>query len=151
MKLKRKLLRGIYAYGFEKPSPIQGRAIIPTVRGGDIIGQAQSGTGKTGTFLISALQRVDENLKKPQVLILSPTRELSEQIYRVLESLSSFMKVTKHLLIGGNNRRDDMKELEENPKQIIVGTPGRVYDMLKNLSLHSKDLKMFILMKPMKC
>ena len=55
------------------------------------------------------------------------------------------MKVTKYLLIGGNNRRDDMKELEENPKQIIVGTPGRVYDMLKNLSLHSKDLKMFIL------
>ena len=84
MKLKMNLLRGIYAYGFEKPSSIQQKAIIPMTQGHDIIGQSQSGTGKTATFLISTLQIIDEKLKKPQALILSPTRELSEQIFNVL-------------------------------------------------------------------
>jgi translation initiation factor 4A len=145
MDLKLNLLRGIYAHGFEKPSPIQSRAIIPILSGTDTIGQAQSGTGKTGTFLISALQRIDESLKRPQIMILGPTRELAEQIYKVLNDLNTFMDVSSMLLIGGNSRRDDIKMLEESPKQILVGTPGRMYDMLKNLSISSKDLKMFIL------
>jgi translation initiation factor 4A len=145
MDLKLNLLRGIYAHGFEKPSPIQSRAIIPILSGTDTIGQAQSGTGKTGTFLISALQRLDESLKRTQIMILGPTRELAEQIYKVLNDLNTFMDVSSMLLIGGNSRRDDIKMLEESPKQILVGTPGRMYDMLKNLSISSKDLKMFIL------
>lgn len=145
MNLKVKLLRGIYAYGFEKPSPIQGRAIVPILSKRDVIGQAQSGTGKTGTFLISTLQRIDTELKRPQALILAPTRELSTQIYNVLENLSSFMGVSTILLVGGNNRRDDIQALSTTPRQVIVGTPGRVYDMLKNLSFSSKDLRMFVL------
>lgn len=145
MNLKVKLLRGIYAYGFEKPSPIQGRAIVPILSKRDVIGQAQSGTGKTGTFLISTLQRIDTELKRPQALILAPTRELSTQIYNVLENLSSFMGVNTMLLVGGNNRRDDIQALSTTPRQVIVGTPGRVYDMLKNLSFSSKDLRMFVL------
>lgn len=145
MNLKVKLLRGIYAYGFEKPSPIQGRAIVPILSKRDVIGQAQSGTGKTGTFLISTLQRIDTELKRPQALILAPTRELSTQIYNVLENLSSFMGVSTMLLVGGNNRRDDIQALSTTPRQVIVGTPGRVYDMLKNLSFSSKDLRMFVL------
>lgn len=145
MNLKVKLLRGIYAYGFEKPSPIQGRAIVPILSKRDVIGQAQSGTGKTGTFLISTLQRIDVDLKRPQALILAPTRELSTQIYNVLENLSSFMGVDTMLLVGGNNRRDDIQALSSTPRQVLVGTPGRVYDMLKNLSFSSKDLRMFVL------
>jgi translation initiation factor 4A len=145
MDLKVSLLRGIYAYGFEKPSPIQSKAIVPIISGRDTIGQAQSGTGKTGTFLISALQRMDESLKKPQILVLSPTRELSQQIHNVLTSLSQFMKIESMLLIGGGSRYDDIRTLEENTMQFLVGTPGRVFDMLKNLSIQSKDLKMFIL------
>ena len=145
MNLKLKLLRGIFAYGFEKPSPIQSRAIVPILSGQDVIGQAQSGTGKTGTFLISALQRIDEALKQPQVLILAPTRELAGQIYGVLENLSSYLDVESILLIGGDTRRDDIRSLEDTPRQVIVGTPGRVYDMLKNRSLSSKELRMFIL------
>ena len=145
MNLKIKLLRGIYAYGFEKPSPIQSRAIIPILSKRDVIGQAQSGTGKTGTFLISTLQRIDTTLKRPQALILAPTRELSAQIYGVLENLASFMEVTSILLVGGNNRRDDIQALSDTPRQVLVGTPGRVYDMLKNLSVSSKDLRMFVL------
>jgi translation initiation factor 4A len=145
MNLKTKLLRGIYAYGFEKPSPIQSRAIVPILSKKDVIGQAQSGTGKTGTFLISTLQRVDETLKHPQALILAPTRELASQIFNVLESLSSYLDVKLILLVGGGTRREDIRALEDTPRQIVVGTPGRVYDMLKNRSLSSKELRMFVL------
>ena len=83
MGLNMKLLRGIYAYGFEKPSKIQKIGIMPITKGFDIIGQSQSGTGKTGTFLIGTLQRIDPELKQTQALILAPTRELSEQIFNV--------------------------------------------------------------------
>lgn len=83
MSLKEELLRGIYAYGFEKPSAIQQRAIIPCVKGHDVIAQAQSGTGKTATFSISILQQIDSTLKECQALILAPTRELAQQIQKV--------------------------------------------------------------------
>merc|ERR1719387_3062850 len=77
MNLREELLRGIYAYGFEKPSAIQQRAIIPCVKGRDVIAQAQSGTGKTATFSISVLQKVDTSLRECQALLLAPTRELA--------------------------------------------------------------------------
>ena len=80
MKLREDLLRGIYAYGFEKPSAIQQRAIIPCVKGLDVIAQAQSGTGKTATFAISILQQLDISSKDCQALVLAPTRELAQQV-----------------------------------------------------------------------
>lgn len=80
MGLKDELLRGIYAYGFEKPSAIQQRAILPCISGRDVIAQAQSGTGKTATFVISILQRIDTNVNECQALILAPTRELAQQV-----------------------------------------------------------------------
>lgn len=83
MRLKEDLLRGIYAYGFEKPSAIQQRAIVPIVKGRDVIAQAQSGTGKTATFAISILQKLDITVRDTQVLCLSPTRELAVQIQKV--------------------------------------------------------------------
>ncbi len=144
MGLKMKLLRGIYAYGFEKPSKIQKIGIMPITKGYDIIGQSQSGTGKTGTFLIGTLQRIDPELKQTQALILAPTRELSEQIFNVCNNLCTYMKLENYLLIGGNNRREDIKNLDNHKYQIIVGTPGRVYDMLKNLSLNTNHLKLFV-------
>ena len=91
MNLKPDLLKGIYAYGFEKPSAIQQRAIRPIVRGRDVIAQSQSGTGKTAVFSIAALQLLDETSRDAQVLILSPTRELAEQSQRVVQSLGDFM------------------------------------------------------------
>ncbi len=93
MNLKPDLLKGIYAYGFEKPSAIQQRAIRPIVRGRDVIAQSQSGTGKTAVFSIAALQLLDETSRDSQVLVLSPTRELAEQSQRVLQSLGDFMNV----------------------------------------------------------
>lgn len=84
MKLKEELLRGIYGYGFERPSAIQQRAIIPIVSGRDVIAQSQSGTGKTATFAISMLQVIDTQQRETQALVLSPTRELACQIQQVL-------------------------------------------------------------------
>ena len=85
--LKEDLLRGVYAYNFERPSAIQQRAILPIIRGRDVIAQAQSGTGKTATFSISALQNTDTTLRETQVLVLSPTRELATQIQSVILAL----------------------------------------------------------------
>ncbi|KAI5705220.1 hypothetical protein M8J76_014109 [Diaphorina citri] len=144
MELSEELLRGIYAYGFEKPSAIQQRAIIPCVRGNDVIAQAQSGTGKTATFSISILQQVDQNIKECQALILAPTRELAQQIQKVVIALGDFMSVSCHACIGGTIVRDDIRKLEAGA-QVVVGTPGRVFDMISRGALSTKQIRMFVL------
>ena len=90
MNLKEELLRGIYAYGFEKPSAIQQRAIVPCIKGLDVIAQAQSGTGKTATFSIAILEKIDTGLRECQALILAPTRELAQQIQKVKSQVHPF-------------------------------------------------------------
>merc|ERR1719228_761358 len=129
MALKETLLRGIYAYGFEKPSAIQQRAIIPCIKGYDVIAQAQSGTGKTATFAISILQQIDVELKDCQALILAPTRELAQQIQKVILALGDYMDAQCHACIGGTNVREDLHKLQ-NGVHVVVGTPGRVFDMI---------------------
>lgn len=91
MSLKEELLRGIYGYGFERPSAIQQRAILPCVRGRDVIAQAQSGTGKTATFSIAILQQIDTSILDCQALILAPTRELATQIQKVVIALGDYL------------------------------------------------------------
>jgi ATP-dependent RNA helicase len=146
MNLKNDLLRGIYAYGFEKPSAIQQRAIRPIIRGRDVIAQSQSGTGKTGCFGISALQLLSENSRETQVLIMSPTRELAEQTAKVITALGDFMNVTCHAAIGGKSLGLDIKVLERGTGcQIVSGTPGRVYDLIKRNALQTHHLKIMIL------
>jgi translation initiation factor 4A len=144
MNLREELLRGIYAYGFEKPSAIQQRAIVPCIRGRDVIAQAQSGTGKTATFSISILQQLDLNIKDCQALILAPTRELAQQIQKVVLALGDFMGATCHACIGGTNVREGISRLEQGA-QIIVGTPGRVSDMINRKALSTKNIKLFVL------
>lgn len=144
MNLREPLLRGIYGYGFERPSAIQQRAIKPCILGHDVIAQAQSGTGKTATFAISILQQIDLENKDCQALILAPTRELAQQIQKVVLALGDYMGATCHACIGGTNVRDDVKRLETGV-QIVVGTPGRVFDMLTRSALRSKTIKMFVL------
>jgi len=144
MKLKDELLRGIYAYGFEKPSYIQQRGIIPVIRGNDTIAQAQSGTGKTATFSVAALQCVQPNNPDCQVLILAPTRELAQQIHKVLNALGDYMKVKSHACVGGTAVRDDINVLQKGV-QIVVGTPGRVNDMINRNALKLEKLRIFIL------
>lgn len=144
MELKEELLRGIFAYGFEKPSAIQQRAIKPVLLGHDVIAQAQSGTGKTATFAISILQKIDVTNPKTQALILAPTRELAQQIQKVVLALGDFMRVQCHACVGGTNVRDDMNRLSQGV-HVVVGTPGRVYDMINRRALSAQDIKMFVL------
>jgi len=144
MGLTDNLLRGIYAYGFEKPSAIQQRAIMPILAGNDTIAQAQSGTGKTATFSISILQQVELKLNRTQALILAPTRELATQIRKVLAALGDFLNVTSHACVGGTLVRDDIRLLQQGI-QVVVGTPGRVYDMINRQALNLKSMKLFVL------
>ncbi|KAL1406398.1 RNA helicase [Vanrija albida] len=144
LNLREDLLRGIYAYNFEKPSAIQQRAIIPIMRGRDVIAQAQSGTGKTATFAISALQSIDLNVRETQVLVLSPTRELAVQIQTVVLALGDYMNVSCHACIGGTSVGEDIRKLEAG-QQVVSGTPGRVFDMIRRRNLRTKDIKMLIL------
>jgi len=144
MNLKEELLRGIYAYGFEKPSAIQQRAIVPCIKGFDVIAQAQSGTGKTATFSISILQMVDTSLRECQALILAPTRELAQQIQKVVMALGDYMGAQCHACIGGTSVREDIRKLETG-QHIVVGTPGRVFDMISRKVLRTHDIKQFVL------
>eukprot|EP01084_Bolivina_argentea_P207586 354144_1 len=144
MNLREDLLRGIYAYGFEKPSAIQQRGIIPVIQKRDTIAQAQSGTGKTATFSIAALQRLDLNEPQCQVLVLAPTRELAQQIHKVMKSLGTYLEVTTRACVGGTAVREDIQQLA-NGVQIVVGTPGRVNDMISRGALRLKALKLFCL------
>eukprot|EP00158_Paraphelidium_tribonemae_P003083 Partr_v1_DN25882_c1_g1_i1_m2503 putative (RNA) helicase len=142
--LKQELLRGIFAYGFEKPSTIQQRAILPIVQGHEVIAQAQSGTGKTATFAISLLQRIDTSKNECQALVLAPTRELADQILKVVLALGDYMGAKCHACIGGTNWREDVKILESGV-HVVVGTPGRVFDMINRGALRTDALKLFIL------
>ena len=128
---------------FEKPSAIQQRAIIPIMRGRDVIAQAQSGTGKTATFSISALQSIDSNIRETQALILSPTRELAVQIQTVVLALGDYMNVSCHACIGGTSVGEDIRKLEAG-QQVVTGTPGRVFDMIRRRNLRTKDIKVSI-------
>jgi superfamily II DNA/RNA helicase len=146
LDLDSQLLRGIYAYGFEKPSPIQQRAIKYIINGNDVIGQAQSGTGKTATFTIGALQRINISDQNTQVLILSPTRELATQTSKVVSSLASFMNGFKiQTLFGGASIEENSSFSNRHVPHVVCGCPGRVYDMMRRSKINSKTIKIIIL------
>ncbi|OCH92147.1 ATP-dependent RNA helicase FAL1 [Obba rivulosa] len=144
LSLKEDLLRGIYAYNFEKPSAIQQRAILPIIQGRDVIAQAQSGTGKTATFSISILQSIDVTVRETQALVLSPTRELATQIQSVVLALGDYMNVQCHACIGGTSIGEDIRKLEYG-QHVVSGTPGRVFDMIRRRSLRTRNIKMLVL------
>ena len=113
------------------------------MEGSDTIGQAQSGTGKTATFVIGALQRVDFSKRLCQTLMLAPTRELADQIYRVVIALGDYLHVRAHICIGGKSIQEDSKQLRSG-QHVVVGTPGRVFDMIGKGHLRTDDLLTFI-------
>merc|ERR1719359_673479 len=143
-ELKEGLLRGIYSYGFEKPSAIQQRGILPLLDGRDTIAQAQSGTGKTGAFVIGALQRVEERDFVCQALLLAPTRELAQQTERVCQALGDYLRARCHACVGGTSVQNDARALREG-QHLVIGTPGRVYDMISRGALQVDGLRMFVL------
>jgi len=142
--LDENLLRGIYSYGFGKPSALQQRGIKPLLDGRDTIGQAQSGTCKTATFTIGCLQRIDYRNTNCQALILVPTRELAIGIHKVALTLGDYLKVKCHACVTGTVVRDDIEKLRDG-QHLVVGTPGRVFDMIGKRHLRVDDLLCFVL------
>jgi translation initiation factor 4A len=140
------ILRSIYSHGFETPSEIQKKAIPPIKQSRDLIAQAQSGTGKTGAFVIGALSHVDVSRKTTQVIVLAPTHELVEQICTVFQGLSDYMEgIVIRKMVGGSSVIDDMQELRNNVPHVVVGCTGRVFDMMKRRALSTRDMKICIL------
>jgi translation initiation factor 4A len=144
LNIKSNLLRGIYGNGYETPSSIQQKAIKPVIDGRDIIAQAQSGTGKTATFSIGLLERIDETKNETQAVVLAHTRELALQIESVIKNLSQYMEISINLSVGGTTVRNNIDELLKNP-QIVIGTPGRVLDMINKKALDTRGLRIMIL------
>lgn len=152
LDLNNNVLRGIYSFGFEKPSSIQKKALYPMTknihdgRRRDITAQAQSGTGKTGAFVIGALNILQKNIKGPQVLILAPTHELADQTLNVVENLSRYIKdVNPTSLVGGTSVDKNKQNLNTKNPQIVVGTPGRVNDLIRRKFLKTESLSLLIL------
>ena len=142
------VLRGVYAYGFENPSPIQQKAIPPMVDRRDMIAQAQSGTGKTGAFTVGTLNIIDTSKKTTQAIVMAPTRELAMQISNVFINIGSYLKDYKvQLLVGGNSVDEDIKKLKdkEGPPTVIVGTPGRIHDMIRRNHVNTKHVRVLTL------
>lgn len=146
LNIHENLLRGIYRYGFEKPTPIQSMAIKPLMNNKDIIAQAQSGTGKTGSFTIGSLQIINLDKLETQVLILAPTRELVKQIANVVENIGNAMENLQiKCCIGGTSVNEDIQYLKRNKPHMIIGTAGRVYDMMKKGYLKTMDIKLIVM------
>jgi len=140
------LLRGIYSYGFERPSPIQRRGIVPIIEGKDIIAQAQSGTGKTGCFSVASLATVVPELKQVQVMIIAPTRELARQIYNVISTFSRYIEGCRvQLLIGGTSTESDISQLKNDTPHVVVGCPGRIHDMLRRRHINSQHIRLLVI------
>jgi translation initiation factor 4A len=145
MGLKSKLIQGIYNYGYEKPSAIQQKGVIPLIMKKDIIAQAQSGTGKTATFVIGSLQNLDSSGKFIKVLVLVPTRELAYQIQDVYKSIGCYMGVKTQVCTGGSKLSMDLQLLKKNQPHVLIGTPGRLLDLFTGYSNLISNLDFIII------
>jgi len=144
MGLRNNLLRGVYGHGFEKPSLIQQKAIIPLCSGRDVIAQAQSGSGKTGTFAIGVLQRINTGQNCAQALVMLPTRELAVQVSQVMSALGDHDGAKVQLCIGGTPIRGRSGS-NSSGGHVLVGTPGRIHDMLERKLIRPETIKVVIL------
>lgn len=155
MPIKEDLLRGLLTYGFDKPSPIQRKAIVPISKGHDFLGQAQSGTGKTGAYLAGIMNRIDPTKNAVQVVIGVPVRELASQIGDVAKGIGSFMNNRKgirvHVATGGPPVREDLAVLQQSPLKeehvphILIATPGRLYDLLNRKAFNTNKVLSLVL------
>lgn len=146
LDLKPDILRGIYSYGYEKPSDIQKKSIPNIIKKRDTIAQAQSGMGKTASFSISTLQLIDVESATTQAVLISPTHELAKQTCNVVTNLGSMMKGLQiKTLIGGTSIHDDYRDIQKNPPHIIVGCAGRIHDMFRRRYLSGEHIRIMVL------
>mmetsp|Transcript_992 Transcript_992/g.2468 ORF Transcript_992/g.2468 Transcript_992/m.2468 type:complete len:387 (+) Transcript_992:431-1591(+) len=144
LELKLELLIGIYEFGFERPSSIQAKALKPLVMGRDLIAQAPSGTGKSSAFVISTLQAIDTSFNSCQALVLTPTREISQQIAFLLKQIGERVGVLSCAFVGGTSNHERRAALEAGV-QVAVGTPGCVLDMITRKVLKSDKIELLII------
>ena len=131
LNIDERILRAVEDMGFEEASPIQANAIPAVLEGRDVVGQAQTGTGKTAAYSIPMLQKIDPDLKKVQAIVLCPTRELAVQVSEEIRKLAKYMSDIKVLPVyGGQEIVKQIKSLKAGV-QIVVGTPGRVMDHMR--------------------
>ena len=151
MGLNDSLLRGVYAYGFEKPSPIQQKAIVPMTQGRDVLAQAQSGTGKTGTFLIGGISRIDTTENSVQMVVISPTRELADQTAMVAKGIGAYVNLRVHTATGGPPVSEDLNVVVQSKMggphvpHVLVVTPGRFYDLLNRKAVSPNTIRVLVL------
>lgn len=142
LNLNEFLIKSVYLYGFTKPSPIQIKGIESINTGKDCLLQSQSGTGKTATYLLGVLNRIEEN-DKQQALIISPTRELGNQIYDVAIQLSKMTKIKIEKCLGGTNIRESKDDLKKT--NLIIGTLGRLHHMITDKIINLHNLKILVM------
>jgi ATP-dependent RNA helicase DeaD len=139
------LLSAVKSIGFENSTDIQAKTIPPLLAGKDVLGEAQTGTGKTAAFGLPALAKIDLSLKKPQLMVLAPTRELAMQVAEAIESFGKNMKgLLVATLYGGQSYQPQFQQLERGA-QVVVGTPGRLMDHLRRKSLKLGNLSFCVL------
>ncbi len=144
LPLSMEVLKSIQELGFETLFPIQAQAIMPLLEGKDVIGQAQTGTGKTAAFGVPMVERLDANLRKVQGLVLVPTRELAMQVSNNMTSFAKDAKLRVLPVYGGTSIERQIRELN-NGAQIVVGTPGRLIDLLDRHVLNLASVKVVVL------
>lgn len=142
--LSPQLMKAIKAVNYVTPSPIQAALIPRALSGADCIGQARTGTGKTAAFVIPILERIDARRPSVQALVLTPTRELSEQVAEEARRLSNYQPVTVATIVGGKQIRQQVTALQKGA-QIVVGTPGRVIDLMTRRLLSFDTLRLVVL------
>ena len=143
--LPENLLSAVTTLGFTASTPIQAKTIPHLLEGKDVLGEAQTGTGKTAAFGLPALSKIDTNIRKPQLMVLAPTRELAMQVAEAIESFGKNMKGLRvATLYGGQSYGPQFQQLERGA-QVVVGTPGRLMDHLRRKSLKLNDLKVCVL------
>jgi ATP-dependent RNA helicase DeaD len=143
--LPENLLSAITSIGFTSATQIQAQTIPPLLANKDVLGEAQTGTGKTAAFGLPALAKIDTSIKKPQLMVLAPTRELAMQVAEAIESFGKNMKGLRvATLYGGQSYGPQFQQLEKGA-QVVVGTPGRLMDHLRRKSLKLGDLKVCVL------
>jgi ATP-dependent RNA helicase DeaD len=143
--LSPELLKGVVQMGYEEATHIQSQAIPALLSGADVVGQSQTGSGKTAAFALPAIEKVDVRLRAPQVLILCPTRELAVQVAEEVAKLAAFKKGVREIPIYGGQSYDRQLRGLRDGAQIIIGTPGRVMDHLDRRTLKLDQVKMIIL------
>lgn len=145
LDLIKPIIASLKELGFEEPTPIQQKAVPVALEGRDLIGQAQTGTGKTAAFGLPMLNKLDANNRSVQGLIVAPTRELAIQVQEELFRLGKGQKARVYVVYGGSPIGKQIERLKRNAPQIVVGTPGRILDLMRRKALKLNDLQTLVL------